>query len=488
MTLLAASPIALLLIALFIFKLPLSKASPLALVYTAVLGATSWQLSLPQLNASILKGLLLSADILLIVFGAICFLRYNQHTGALQTMQVQLGRLTSDRRAQAVLLAWLFGSFIEGVSGFGTPAAIVAPLLVGIGFSPSTAVVVSLLANSTAVTFGAVGTPVRLGLAGLDITHVPSQAALVNLIVGPYIPLMILATVVRAENPPSAKKSFLEFVPWTLFCAFGFLLPYALCSRLGYEFPSIIGGIAGLALAIASLRFGLLLPRKITNQADLLQLGYAFVPYIVLLALLIAGKLVLSSSVFQVDLGSQLSHAVQVFNPGFAFLTTIGLLALLKKQKGYQLIAIARSSMAPLVKTAISIFCIGSLTYVLLSSGMLHTLSQSMLSPALQYYSAAIGVFGAFLTGSATVSNLLFAGLQANIAHELALNTSWILAMQLVGAGIGNMIALSNILAVQAAVGTQHEEAKLLKRLLLPCLTYLSAATVVAIALSALFG
>jgi lactate permease len=480
--LLAASPVLLLIALLLILRWPLLKAAPTTFVYTAIIAVGAWGLPATYLGSALLKGFLLTLDIGLIVFGAIFFLGYLRQMGALVRMEKELLALTSDRRLQAILLAWPFGGFIEGVSGFGTPAVIVAPLLVGIGFGPLTAILVALVANSTAVAFGAVGTPIRIGFSGLETSGVAFHSALINLVAGLSVPLMILALVTKSESG-SRVGSFISLLPWTLFAGFAFLIPYTLLSMVGYEFPSIFGGAIGLVVTIASLRFGFLVPSA--GNSNIKAMIRAFAPYILLLGLLILGKFAFISQQVSLNLGGGLSHSVQFFNPGFAFLTTALLMTLYLKRPIRELVGLAGSTMTPLRKAVVSIFFITSFTYTMIATGshdpdragILQSLADMIVTPALPYYSSFIGAFGAFLAGSATVSNLLFGSMQAIAAESIGFPVSWILALQLVGAGAGNMIALPNLLAVQAAVGLEAREPELLLRLITPCLIYLVLAT-----------
>lgn len=484
----ALLPILLLVVLLFVVKLPLIKAAPIAFAATTLTALIFWDISWFSLSGALGKGLLLSLDIALIVFGAIFFLTYLQEIGALRNLQENLKSLSPDRRVQAILLTWLLGGFIEGVAGFGTPAVTVAPLLVGIGFTPMTAMTVALLANSTAVTFGAVGTPIRIGYAGLEAASVPAKAAALSFLPGLLIPVMILGFVVLSESQVGSRsRAFREGLPWALFAGFAFLIPFTLFAQLGPEFPSLFGATLGLMFAVISLRFGFLVPR-ISDQAmrpkpsvNWLSLARAFSPYGLLMVLLLLGKPLFDPLSIRVDLGNGLSHSLQSFNPGFAFLTTILLLALFKKQNPVTLFQMGKSTLAPLSKAVVSIFFVSSMTYVMIVSGILESLAQVMMTPALSLYSAFIGAFGSFLAGSATVSNLLFGELQARAAEDLGLAVPWILALQLFGAAAGNMIALPNILAVQAAVATEGVESQLIYRLVGPCIIYLIAASLMSL-------
>lgn len=455
MFVLALTPIFLLIVLLFGLKWPLTKASPSIFIYTLVLTWFKWDISVSHLFGILMKAGLLTFDMMLIIFGAIFFLAYLRKASLINPMQSKLAELSQDKRVQVLLLAWLFGSFLEGIAGFGTPAAIVAPLLVSLGFLPIKAVLLSLLANSTAVTFGAVGTAIRVGFASLDITGVAIKAAFINLWLGWIVPVMMLAVV--SDNWQHFKKGLI----WAFAAALVFLIPYSLSAQLGFEFPSIFGGAVGLLVAIFYLK---------PKQTSTLSLVQVFSPYLFLIGILVIGKWIFINFNIRLSLGADLSHNLSLFNPGFAFLTVI---LILNHKKTLMLRPLILGSLLPLRGVAVSLFFTCALSYLLITSGLLETLSNVIVSSYLPFYAAAIGAFGAFLAGSATVSNLLFGQMQFLAASKQAIDSSLILALQLVGAGAGNMIALANILAVQAAVGMQGEEAKILKRLILPCLIYL---------------
>ena len=485
--LLALSPILLLLFLIFWRKLQFLNAAILVLVYTVFVVLFGWSLPPLLIGPAAAKALLLCFDILLIVFGAIVFLNYLRKNGLMRSLAGQLQALAPDFRVQGLLLAWLLGSFIEGTSGFGTPAVVIAPILAGIGFPKITAIAICLIANSTAVSFGAMGTPLRIGFAGLSIDGVPERAAFVNAVVGMIVPVLILALIVRTDSD-SRFKRFLEGLPWALFSGAAFLVPYFLFAFLGYEFPSVLGAASGLTLAFLSLRYGFLTPKQVIRLSnyseaearfDLVQLGQAISPYVLLLGMLFLGKFAFSGISAPIDLGGGLSHTIQFFNPGLAFLTAVVILSIFRTQHLPSLKEVGIPALVPLGRLGVSIFCIAATTYLMVATGtisqngMLEVLSAPLESRALPFLSVFVGAFGAFIAGSATVSNLLFGSIQAQAAEALSYPSQWILALQLVGAGAGNMIALPNLLAVEAAVGLRDQESKLIRSLAPPCLLYL---------------
>jgi lactate permease len=153
--------------------------------------ARAWQMSAVRIAAASIQGLFLTFDLLFIIFGAILLLHTLERSGGVAAIRRSFSGVSTDRRVQAVIVAWLFGSFIEGAAGFGTPAAVVAPLLVALGFPAAAAVMLGMMVQSTAVTFGAVGTPMLVGVqGGLGGEAFQSQLAAAGLTMGDYLRLV----------------------------------------------------------------------------------------------------------------------------------------------------------------------------------------------------------------------------------------------------------------------------------------------------------
>ncbi|MEZ6137124.1 MAG: L-lactate permease [Pirellulaceae bacterium] len=145
---------------LVLLRWPASRAMPLAYAATALLALLVWRVPWIQVAAASMKGIVIAAELLYIVFGALLLLNTLRESGALQEIRSSFSGVSPDRRVQVIIIAWLFGSFIEGAAGFGTPAAVAVPLLVGLGFPALSAVVSGMMIQSTPVSFGAVGTPI----------------------------------------------------------------------------------------------------------------------------------------------------------------------------------------------------------------------------------------------------------------------------------------------------------------------------------------
>ncbi|MEL6149717.1 MAG: L-lactate permease, partial [Chloroflexota bacterium] len=238
--------------------------------------------------ASTIQGLFITFDILLIVFGAILLLATLKQSGAIEVIRQMFTNLSADRRVQVIIIAWLFGSFLEGASGFGTPAAIVAPLLVALRFPAMAAVMIGLMVQSTAVTFGAVGTPVLIGVTGgLETPELTRQldevgltfadyrqritalAAIVHGIVGTVMPTLMVVMMTRFFGEQRSWTEGLSILPFALFSGLAFTIPYMLTGvLLGPEFPSLIGALVGLAIVITATRRGFLLPDNTWDFPD----------------------------------------------------------------------------------------------------------------------------------------------------------------------------------------------------------------------------
>jgi len=164
LALLAFLPILVVAVFLVILRWPASRAMPLSYLTVVILALFVWRISPAQIAAATVKGLIVTLTLLYIIFGAILLLNTLRQSGALRVIRQGFTGISPDRRIQVIIIAWLFGSFIEGSSGFGTPAAVAVPLLVGLGFPAMAAVVAGMIIQSTPVSFGALGTPVLVGL------------------------------------------------------------------------------------------------------------------------------------------------------------------------------------------------------------------------------------------------------------------------------------------------------------------------------------
>ena len=158
--LLAVLPILTAAVLLIGLRIAARTAMPVVYILAVAIGWFAWKMPLVQIVAATIQGLFVTFDILFIIFAAILLLNTLKRSGGIAAIRTGFATISPDRRIQVVLITWLIGSFIEGASGFGTPAAITAPLLVALGFPALAAVMLGMMVQSTPVRCGAVATPI----------------------------------------------------------------------------------------------------------------------------------------------------------------------------------------------------------------------------------------------------------------------------------------------------------------------------------------
>lgn len=333
LSLLAFLPLVLAAVLLVGFNWPARRAMPVVFVVTVAIALTAWEMTANRVLASTLQGLILTGAILWIIFGAILLLNTLKHSGAITAIRAGFSNVSTDRRIQVIIVAWLFGCFIEGASGFGTPAAVVAPLMVALGFPAMAAVMVGMMVQSTPVSFGAVGTPIIVGVSGgldkagisekllsegssWDVLYalITSEVAITHAIIGVLMPLFMCVMLTRFFGRNKSWSEGLAVAPFAIFAGLAFVVPYALAGVfLGPEFPSIIGALVGLSLVVPAARAGFLVPKKswdfappsewaaewmgsieikldsLTAKAPV-SIGRAWLPYVLLAALLVLSR------------------------------------------------------------------------------------------------------------------------------------------------------------------------------------------------------
>ena len=537
--LLALAPIITVFLLLVIARRPAKQAMPVAYLVTAAIALLIWQVPLTVLTASTIQGLVMAAEILYIVFGAILLLNVLKESGAIATIRRGLLGVSPDRRIQAVIIVWLFGSFLEGASGFGTPAAVCGPLLVALGFPALAAVMVALIANSTAVVFGAVGIPVLLGIdAGLEgatvvdnyiaelgITYaeyferIVVRAGVFNSIVGTLIPLFMVTCLTRYFGQRKSWREGLAVWQFALFAGLAFTIPSTLTAIfLGPEFPSLIGGLVGLAVVVPAAQKGFLTPKQtwdfppaeawedgwmgnlravINNEVRGMTLFKAWIPYVLVGLFLVLSRLPFLP--FQGLLKALKLNFVNVFEteiiidsqplylPGTIFILVVILTYFLHKVKTEALKQATIDAVQTLTGTTVVLAAAVPMARVFINSGfnesglasMPLTLADGVSNLAGQswpLFAPTIGAMGSFIAGSATVSNMMFSLFQFGVAVEIGISGAVVVALQAMGGAAGNMICVTNVVAASATVGLSGCEGLLIRRVLLPLTYYVAGA------------
>ena len=501
-------PFVLLFVLLVPLRRPAYEAAPVAYLATLLIALLVWQVPGVAVVASLLDAGVVFVEVLLIVALALLVLNVMIASGYMHAIQSVIASVSHDHRVLAMLLGWGLVGFVEGIAGFGTPAVLVAPLLVYFGMQPLKAVAVALIGNSTAVPFGAAGTPVIIGYAGLGLDAATLQEVVTRTaLIHALLALFITAFMVWVTTLGEEKGRFREFLPFAVLSALAFGVPYLLVAWLvGPELPAIVGGVVAMGVIALAAHRGFLLPghqrRAQAERAPLGRVLRAFIPFAVMAVALIASRTImplrealqsvsLAPGEFRgIELGQSLSP---LYTPYFYFaLALVTALLLFRVHRATFAEALGATWSRLRVAAVVLAFIIG-LTQLLLVSGMndagLPAMPQvlgqglaELLGAGFVVFSAFLGALGSFMTGSATVSNLLFGQLQVDTADALAIALPSVLALQLIGAGVGNMISLHNIAMAAGAAGLKAREGQVIRETIVPVIVVCLGAGLLALA------
>ena len=538
-SILALAPILTVFFFLVILRWPAKKAMPLALVVTSLLAFFYWKVSGVVIAASIVQGVTICAAILWIVFGALLMLNTLTNSGAVATIRKGFMDITPDRRIQAMIIAWMFGAFIEGAAGFGTPAAVAAPLLMAVGFPAMAAVTVALIIQSTPVSFGAVGTPILLGVkTGLDnpVVHdalntvgmpfmdyiyaIGWNVALFHGIIGTMIPLFLAVILTKFYGKEKSIKKGLEVLPFAIFAGLALTVPYVIVAYfLGPEFPSLLGGLIGLGIIIVAAKNNFLVPAKSWDFApeeewdpswtgtyrpdhgeirSHMTLFKAWSPYVLVGLFLVLSRTVpaikgmLTSLTVPVTnvFGTGIGYTFKpLYLPGFIFVMAVACAYFIQRMKPSELSGATKTAFKTTLQASFALGFAIPMVRVFINSGTNMSGLESMplelatgvahlVGEAWTGFAAVIGALGAFIAGSNTISNMMFSLFQFGVATEIAVPQSVIVALQAVGGAAGNMITVHNVVAAAAVVGLMDREGEIIRKTLIPLTYYLIAAAI----------
>ncbi|WP_414828675.1 L-lactate permease [Alteromonas sp. H39] len=512
----ALTPILITFITLVLLRYPASVAMPFGYVLTVLMGWGVWGVSLRHIVAATIEGWVIALSILIIVFGALFLLNTLKQIYALNAICNGFSKISEDRRVQCIVIVWLFGSFLEGVGGFGTPAAIAAPLLVALGFPPVAAVALALIGASPAVSFGAVGTPIIIGMSegvpGLSAENLNTIALIaisIDVFVASLFPLCLSLLMTRFFGANKNWKEGFDVFPLALFAGFSFTLPAWLTVYfIGIELPSLLGGITGLLITTFVIRRGWLVPKTIwTFPADTLPddrnpdsevqptlpLWKAWLPYLSAALLLMLSRLpdlpfksMLMSvkwqwnQIFDTTISASLSP---LFLPGTVFMLVALITLIVAKVRLKQLAEITHHTTSKLWPAVLALGSSVPMVRVFIHSESndngLSAMPLALADAAVSYVQGAwpvvapfMGALGSFVSGSSTFSNMMFSGLQSQAASMLQLDQTLILALQLLGANAGNMICVANVVAAAAVVNLVGKEGQIIRATVVPMFLY----------------
>lgn len=517
---LSTLPILLPFIFLVLLKWGAKKGMFVSSVIFIVLSYFIWGMDTNIILASIIQGTHKAVTILFILFGAIMLLKILTYTGSMEIIKKGFQSISDDMRVQSIIIGVLFVALIEGAAGFGTPAVVAAPLLMSLGFTPISAVVVALIGDSVPVSFGAVGTPVLVGLgnipgSGIDffnkisfyITRVDSMMMVI-------LPTIIVMVLTLNFGKKRSMKSFLEVLPWTLLIGISYATIAITCSLfLGAEFVSILTPITVLGIATFTAKKKIFLPKNSTwimeneNKSNSIKteniahvefttknLLLAWIPYLLVVLLLIATRIVKPLKTFVLTaidfsikdiMGMGIKSNWQVlYSPG-AILLLAGLIALainsskikteiLKKSFNDTIFSVKNAAIVLVFTLALVQTFVNSANSAVGVS--MPTYFAKILANIFEqnwvFVSPFLGILGSFVTGSATVSTLTFSSIQYQVSQSIGINSFVILAMQVIGGAAGNMICVHNVVAAAAVVGLVDKEGSIIRKTLPPVILY----------------
>ncbi|WP_079708966.1 L-lactate permease [Paraliobacillus ryukyuensis] len=499
-------------ITLVLLKMPATKGMTISALIVIIISYAAWGMQTNIILSSLLQAGHKTLTILWILFGAIIILNTLRHTGAINRINQGFHIISEDMRVQAIIVAFLFGSLIEGASGFGTPAMVTGPLMIALGFRPLAAATIALIADSTAVPFGAVGTPVAVGLSNIPGASVPffhqiaQQVTLQDLFAGTFIPFILVAILTTFFGKGNGIKAALPMLPWTLFIGIlytGSAFVYA--GLVGYEFVSILASLTVLLVATFTAKKGWILPKtdwqeamdeafELDSTPSKMGLLTAWAPYLVVVVLLLLTRIIPWLNRFTrtaldfswnniLGIDAINSSWLFLYSPG-SILTIAALLALLIQRKPFSAFTkAAKESVSTMRATGFALLATLTMVQVFSNSGLnandLASMPQYIaltfannLGSIWIFVAPFLGELGSFITGSATVSTLTFAPIQYSVANHIHLDHNIVLASQLLGSGAGNMICVHNVVAASAVVGLTGKEGEIIQKTLVPAIIY----------------
>ena len=505
--------------------MPSNKALPLSALVLYIIALVIFQYNPTLIHANVFTGLLLAWTPILIIAGAIFLFKTMEATGSISLIKQWLNSVTENKVAQLMIVGWAFPFLIEGASGFGTPAAIAAPVLVGLGYKPVRVAILTLIMNSVPVSFGAVGTPTWFGFSAIDLSEpevlsIAFKSATIHSLIALFIVTVALLQMVSFR---SILKNAL-FIILSVACT---VIPYLILSRFNYEFPSLVGGATGLigSVVLARKSVGLktgdtetevqLKQKRTITGSELIKATFPLwgtilvlvitripelgirqlltahepalhVPMGVLGDFSVSSSLVVSlKNVFQTAEGW--SHMILYVPSVIPFLLISLITFAVFRTRKSRIKMVFSTTVQQMKKPTCAL--LGALVFVNLmmmggEDSAVNNIGRVLAGLAgenWKFFASYLGALGSFFSGSATISNLTFAGIQNSIALETNLDRTTILALQSVGGSYGNMVCINNIVAVTSVLALIGKEGAILKKTALPAVLYGLLAGIIAV-------
>lgn len=416
-----------------------------------------------------------------IVISAVFLFNITVESGQFEIIKHFMASITSDRRLQALLIAFSFGSFLEGTAGFGAPVAITAAMLVGLGFNPLYAAGICLIANTAPVAFGAIGIPITVAS---QVTSIPEMA--ISQMVGRTLPILSVLLPFYLVALMAGFRKTTEVLPAILVSGVSFaFLQWFSSNYLGPALPDVIAGIGSIIILIIFLKFWK--PKSIWRFANepaptlhledkytTGQIVRAWSPFILLTIIVIAWGMQPIKELFNAVGQAQFEfpglHNVITDKNGnalphiykFNYLSAAGTAILLSAIISIPLIGLKFSDAGKIfIKTLkqlkfpiITIASVLAFAYIVNDSGITITMAEALANTGFlfPFFAPVLGWLGVFITGSDTSANALFGKLQAATATSIGVDPVVTVAANVSGGVVGKMISPQSI-AVAAAAG-----------------------------------
>ena len=485
MPLIASIPVLIILILMIRFRWGAARAGAAGYLAAFFIAVSFFGAGADGLGFAHTKAFILTLDVLLIIWAAFLLYQVAEEAGAIKTIGRLLPALTRDRGMQALLIGWVFASFLQGAGGFGVPVAVTAPLLIGLGFAPLSAVLIPSIGHGWAVTFGSLGSSFNalLSATGLDAaTLAPKSALFLGLscvVTGPMI-------AHAADGWKGVKRLFL---PALLIGVVMGTVQFAVAAGAGlWNLGAFTGGLAGLAVSFWVARWGG--AGQGVTRSERKSLLLALSAYIILIAITVIILLIppIKDWLGQVSIQIQFPETVtalgyvspagtnrpiRLFTHAGAILVYTALAAFFIYQRAgmYKTGAarrILQTTGKSMMSSSLSIALMVAMATMMQQSGMTEALAQGLASAVGNAFSLIapwIGAIGAFMTGSNTNSNVVFAGLQMRTAELLTYSIPAILAGQTAGAAVASVAAPTKVVVGASTAGMAGKEGDVLRAL-----------------------
>jgi lactate permease len=485
MAIIAAIPILIILVLMIGFRWGAARAGAAGYLAAFFIAAVFFGAGVDALAFAHTKGLILSVDVLLIIWAAFLLYRVADEAGAIETIGRLLPSLTRDRGMQALLIGWVFASFLQGAGGFGVPVAVTAPILIGLGFTPLSAVLVPSIGHGWAVTFGSLGSSFNalLSATHLDAPTLAPKAAiylgLACILIGPMV-------AHAADGWKGVKRLWL---PALVIGAVMAMVQFGVAAGAGlWNLGAFTGGLAGLAVSLWMVRWGEAGQGLERSERKPLLLALAAYGVLIIITVVILLIPPIKNWLDQVSVQIQFPETVtalgyvspagtnrpiHIFTHAGAILvyTSLASFFIYRRAGLYAVGAgkrILRTTVRNMMSSSLSIAMMVSMATVMQQSGMTEVLAQGLadaVGKAFPLVAPWIGAIGAFMTGSNTNSNVVFAGLQMRTAELLAYSVPAILAGQTAGAAVASVAAPAKVIVGCSTAGMAGKEGDALRAL-----------------------